>query len=143
MLFQLDQHTGILIKKAARLFEQVANKNLDELGVTYSQTIFLIRLWEKDGQNQAELSRSAGLRQPSVVRILDRMEKTGLITRKRNKEDRRIFNFYLTQKAKIACRHLEDNANAMHAIATQNISKNDIRKFNIILKCIIDNLQSS
>src|SRR5580698_7840145 len=107
MVFKLDEHTGVLIKKAARLFERVANINLDELGVTYAQTIFLVRLWEKDGQNQMELTKSAGLKQPTVVRILDRMQRDKLLKKIRNKEDRRICNFYLTEKAKNACKKLE------------------------------------
>jgi len=143
MSFTIDENTGILIKKAARLFEQVANKNLDELGVTYSQTIFLVRLWEKDGQTQIELAKSAGLKQPSVVRILDRMERDDLVTRKRNKLDRRVYNFYLTEKAKKACQHLEKKANSMHATATHNISKDAIKKFNKTIKYIIANLQAS
>lgn len=142
MSFKIDEHTGILIKKAARLFEQVANKNLDKLGVTFAQTIFLVRLWEKDGQTQIELARSAGLKQPSVVRILDRMERDGLITRIRNKDDRRVFNFYLTEKAKKACRKLENHANAMHDIATLNIAKKDIEKLNNLVTHIINNLQN-
>lgn len=143
MIFKIDEHTGILIKKAARLFEQIANKNLDKLGVTYSQTIFLVRLWEKDGQTQIELAKSAGLKQPSVVRMLDRMERDNLITRVRNKDDRRVFNFYLTEKAKKACRRLEDHANEMHDIATADIAKKDIEKLNQLLADIINNLQSS
>ena len=142
MPFKIDEHTGILIKKAARLFEQVANKNLDKLGVTYSQTIFLVRLWDKDGQNQIELANSAGLKQPSVVRILDRMERDDLISRVRNKDDRRVFNFYLTDKAKKACRKLEEHANAMHDIATLDVAKKDIDKFNKLITDIIDNLQN-
>lgn len=142
MIFKIDEHTGILIKKAARLFEQVANRNLDELGVTYSQTIFLVRLWEKDGQTQIELAKSAGLKQPSVVRILDRMERDNLITRVRNKEDRRVFNFYLTEKAKKACRKLEDHANEMHDIATVDIANKDVEKLNHLLAEIIKNLQN-
>jgi MarR family transcriptional regulator for hemolysin len=141
MPFKIDEHTGILIKKAARLFEQVANKNLDKLGVTYSQTIFLVRLWEKDGQSQIELAKSAGLKQPSVVRILDRMERDNLITRVRNQDDRRAFNFYLTDKANKACRKLEEHADAMHDIATVEISKKDIDKFNKIIASMIHNLE--
>lgn len=142
MPFKIDEHTGILIKKAARLFERVANKNLDKLGVTYAQTIFLVRLWDKDGQNQIELAKSAGLKQPSVVRILDRMERDRLINRVRNKDDRRVFNFYLTDKAKNACRKLESHANAMHDIATLNIGQKDVEKLNKIISNIIGNLQS-
>lgn len=140
MSFKIDEHTGILIKKAARLFEQVANKNLDKLGVTYAQTIFLVRLWDKDGQNQMELAKSAGLKQPSVVRILDRMERDKLITRIRNKDDRRVFNFFLTDKAKKACRKLEEHANTMHDIALLNIPKKEIEKLNKYISTIIENL---
>src|SRR5580658_5195988 len=104
MAFKIDEHTGVLIKKAARLFERVANMNLNELGVTYAQTIFLVRLWDTDGQNQMDLTKSSGLKQPTVVRILDRMERDMLITRVRNKRDKRSYNFFLTEKAKNACK---------------------------------------
>ena len=142
MPFNIDEHTGILIKKAARLFEQAANRDLDKLGVTYVQTIFLVRLWDKDGQSQIELAKSAGLKQPTVVRILDCMEKSGLITRARNVDDKRAFKFFLTAKAKKACRKLEDHANAMHEIATNKLSKKDTDKLNELLSFIISNLQA-
>ncbi len=141
MSFQIENHTGVLIKKAARLFEQVANKDLDKLGVTYAQTIFLIRLWGKDGQNQMELAKSAGLKQPTVVRLLDRMERDELVIRVRNKDDRRIFNFYLTPKAKKACQKLEAHANTMNSIANKSILKKDIEKLNQLVSSVINNLQ--
>jgi len=140
--FKTEKNTGILIKKAARLFEQAANRNLDQLGVTYSQTIFLVRLWESDGQSQMDLAKSAGLKQPSVVRILDRMERDGLITRVRNDTDRRIFNFFLTDKAKKACQKLQGEANTMHTLATQHFSKQDIEHLNNTLLGVIENLQT-
>jgi len=140
MAFQIEKNTGILIKKAARLFEQFANKSLDTLGVTYSQTIFLIRLWEKDGQNQIELTKSAGLKQPTVVRMLDRMERDGLVKRVRNDGDRRIYNFFLTEKAKKACKKLEGHAYAMQAIATKKLLKNEINNLNVLLTKVIGNV---
>lgn len=143
MPFNIDKHTGILIKKAARLFEQVANKDLDNLGVTYSQTIFLVRLWENDGQSQVDLAKSAGLKQPTTVRTLDRMERDGLITRVRNTEDRRVFNFYLTDRARKVCQKLEGYANSMHKTATKHISKRDTQTINKLLSVIITNLEDS
>jgi len=141
MSFHIEDHIGVLIKKAARLFEQVANKDLDKLGVTYAQTIFLIRLWENDGQNQMELAKSAGLKQPTVVRLLDRMERDELVTRIRNKEDRRVFNFYLTPKAKKVCQKLEAHADTMNSIASESIPKKDIEKLNQLVSSVIENLQ--
>ncbi len=141
MTFNLDEHTGVLIKKAARLFERVANMNLKELGVTYSQTIFLVRLWEKDGQNQKELIKSAGLKQPTVVGILDRMERDGLILRQQNPDDKRHYHFFLTEKAKKACMKLERQGVMMQSIATQNFETAEINQLNRTLQMVIQNLE--
>lgn len=142
MTFKTGNNIGVLIKKAARLFEQVANKDLDDLGVTYAQTTFLIRLWEKDGQNQMELTRSSGLKQPTVVRILDRMERDNLISRIKNSEDRRIFNFYLTDRARDICKKLEYHANGMQAIAGKRLTKSEMENLKNTLLRIIDNLEA-
>ena len=141
MNFYIEEHTGILIKKAARLFEHVANQDLDILGVTYAQTIFLIRLWGKDGQSQVDLARSSGLAQPTVVRALDRMERDGLISRKRNACDRRVFNFYLTDKAETICPKLESRSTAMNMISTKKMADHDIEQLNRYLLTIIENLE--
>lgn len=65
-----------------------------------------------------------------------------IITRVRNKDDRRVFNFYLTEKAKKACRKLEKHANEMHDVASLNMAKKDIDKLNQLLSDIIINLQN-
>lgn len=140
--FILDEHTGVLIKKAARLFERVANMNLEALGVTYSQTIFLVRLWEKDGQNQMELTKSAGLKQPTVVGILKRMERDELVRRIQNKKDKRNYHFYLTEKAKKACLELEKQGLTMQTIATEKLKNEEIKQLNKSLLTTIENLEN-
>jgi DNA-binding MarR family transcriptional regulator len=142
MSFKLNEHTGVLIKKAARLFERVANMNLSELGITHSQTTFLVRLWERDGQTQMELTKSSGLKQPTVVRLLDRMERDDLIKRVHNKEDRRSYNFFLTERAKLICKELEGQGKMMQAIAQGKLKVNAINTINDLLSVIIENLSS-
>lgn len=141
MSFKIQNHPGILLKKAARLFEQVSNKMLAGLGVTHAQTIILIRLWEKDGQSQIELTKSAGLDQSTVVRLLDRMERDNLIRRLQNTDDRRVFNFYLTTKAKKACQKLEEHSNAMDKLAHESLSKLDIENLTRLTIVVINNLE--
>jgi len=143
MRFQLETQTGVLIKKAARLFEQIANRDLGELEVTYAQTTILIRLWEQDGQNQMELAKSASLKQPTVVRLLDRMERDELLTRVRNTEDRRVFNFFLTAKAKKACQKLEGFSRAMNEIATKGLTQKEVATFHHLIQKIIANLDTA
>ena len=140
-MFILNEHTGVLIKKAARLFERVANQNLEELGVTYSQTIFLVRLWERDGQTQKELTQSAGLKQPSSVDILNKMERDGLLTRERNTTDKRCFHFFLTEKAKHACTKLEQQGAFMQHLATSHFAPAKVQQFNQDILSIIESLE--
>lgn len=142
MAINLNEHTGVLIKKAARLFERVSNMNLESLGVTYSQTIFLVRLWEKDGLTQMELTTSAGLKQPTVVGILNKMERDGLVTRVRSEEDKRCYHFFLTEKAKKACLELEKQGEFMQKLSTKHFSPESVSNLNQNLITVIENLQS-
>jgi DNA-binding MarR family transcriptional regulator len=114
--------------------------NLESLGVTYSQTIFLVRLWERDGQTQMELTKSAGLKQPTVVGILDKMERDGLLIRARSTEDKRCTHFYLTEKAKTACRELEKQGEFMQNLATERLGQADVDSLNHNLIAVIENL---
>lgn len=143
MPIRLESHTGVLIKKAARLFEQLANSYLEKIGITHTQSIFLVRLWGKEGQTQMELATSSGLKQPTVVRILDRMEREQLIKRVRNQQDRRAYNFFLTDKARKACAKLDEIADATNKIAIKGFSKQSAKLINDYLLKIINNLQAS
>lgn len=141
MTFNLNEHTGVLIKKAARLFERVSNLNLESLGVTYSQTIFLVRLWERDGQTQMELTKNAGLKQPTVVGILDKMERDDLVTRVRSEQDKRCYHFFLTDKAKTACRELEKQGVLMQNLSTGSLPAEQVKTLNQNLLYMIENLE--
>jgi DNA-binding MarR family transcriptional regulator len=141
MTFKIEDHPGILLKKAARLFEQVANKKLSYLGVTHAQTVILVRLWAKEGLNQMELVNSSGLDQSTVVRLLDRMERDELIYRIRNQQDRRVYNFFLTAKAKEICQKLEAHSYEMTELAHQSLSQQDMDKLTQLINTVIGNLE--
>ena len=96
-------YTSTLIKKAARLLEKEANVLLKPHNIMHGYTYFLMELYAQDGLTQTELQNAIGVEQPTVVRTLDRMERDGLIVRKKSSTDRRVFNIYLTDKA-IACK---------------------------------------
>lgn len=142
MRYKIDDHPGIMLKQIARLYEQVANACLKPLGITHAQSVILIRLWENEGFNQAELSKSASLDQSTVVRLLDRMEKDELIIRKKNPDDRRVFNFYLTTKSKKICQHLAEYSQTMTDIAHESFSENEFKQLKKLLIKIKMNIET-
>src|SRR3954470_16416154 len=59
------------------------------LELTPEQWIVLVQLWEKDGQSQSALSERTLRDRPTMSRILDTMEKSGLVERSVDAQDAR------------------------------------------------------
>jgi len=85
-------HTAMRIKIGLRrLFVQSG------LDVTPEQWVVLFRLYERDGLTQSELGDRTVKDKTTVTRILDRLEKKGLLYRRRDTRDRRSQRIYLTE----------------------------------------------
>jgi len=80
----------------AKLF----NQKLDKLGLTYTQFLVLLVLWETDGLSVKTLSSKLKLDSGTVTPILKRLEKADILSRKRNPNDERSVNVYLTEQGK-------------------------------------------
>lgn len=62
---------------------------LDEIGLTYTQYIAMMVLWEKKTLNVKELGNCLFLDSGTLTPLLKKMEAKGLLTRKRSAEDER------------------------------------------------------
>lgn len=71
---------------------------LGSVGLTYPQYLVLLVLWESDGITVKSLAQRLKLDSASITPLLQRLEKAGLLTRKRNVEDERIVNIHLTDE---------------------------------------------
>ncbi|MEO0826854.1 MAG: MarR family transcriptional regulator [Cyanobacteria bacterium J06635_15] len=60
------------------------------------QENLLMLLWECDGRSQSELSDLMEVEPPTVTKMLNRLEKGGLLERQRDPIDARICRIYLT-----------------------------------------------
>ena len=70
------------------------------LELTPEQWIVLARLWQRDGRTVSELSESTLRDKPTMSRILDSMEKSGLVTRAVDRADARSRIVSLTREGK-------------------------------------------
>lgn len=62
---------------------------LDEIGLTYTQYITMMVLWEKNTLTAKELGNQLLLDSGTLTPLLKKMEAKGLLTRERSKEDER------------------------------------------------------
>ena len=85
---------------AARLMMGAYHPYLDPLGITYPQYLVLLVLWEQDKQPVCDIGKRLMLDTNTMTPLLQRMEKAGLITRTRGKEDTRQRIVSLTKQGK-------------------------------------------
>lgn len=63
---------------------------LKPLGLTYTQYIVLMVLWEKESVNVGQLGEVLHLDAGTLTPLLKRLEKAGYVTRERSREDERV-----------------------------------------------------
>lgn len=68
--------------------------------ITPEQWAVLIRLWERDGRTQGELSEATFRDSPTMSRIVDGMEDRGLLQRRADEQDRRVRWIHLTRRGR-------------------------------------------
>lgn len=70
---------------------------LKPLGLTYTQYIVFLVLWEKDGITVGEICDKLLLDNGTISPLLKKMQQAGYIERRRNEEDDRIVMITLTE----------------------------------------------
>ena len=90
---------GHLISLAARGFARLSEMRLKPLGFGVGHLPVLVALQDGQVQSQRDLARFARIEQPSMAKMLDRMERDGLICRTPDPADRRSSQISLSQIA--------------------------------------------
>jgi MarR family transcriptional regulator for hemolysin len=100
------------LTKVSRRVRTVFNQQVTAHGLTYPRARALFRLAKKPNMTQTELACELELEQATLVRLLDRMEENGLISRQPDPRDRRAKLVALTP-------HGEEQATFVQRIADQ------------------------
>lgn len=103
---KLDNQVCFRLYTASRLVTQAYRPLLEPLGLTYPQYLVLMVLWEKDHQTVTEICRRLVLESNTLTPLLQRMEKEGLLVRKKGTADSRQTLVSLTRKGL----HLQEQA---------------------------------
>jgi|APLak6261703504_1056268.scaffolds.fasta_scaffold10318_2 DNA-binding MarR family transcriptional regulator len=94
------ESVGSFIKYAMHAFHRTIDEKVADLGLTSMQWGPLVLLAQGKATTAAELSRCNGVDTSTMTRMLDRLESKGLVTRKRNSNDRRVFDIELTPEGR-------------------------------------------
>jgi DNA-binding MarR family transcriptional regulator len=95
---KLGEFLCFAVYSANLAFGRAYRPILEKLGLTYTQYIVLVALWEKDDQTVGELGDKMFLESNTLTPILKKLEQSGFIERRRDPADERQVRIKLTAK---------------------------------------------
>jgi DNA-binding MarR family transcriptional regulator len=113
MRSQLPRRILDLLQEARRNFERLLRRAFEQYQLTIPQIAVIVLLNEHKEMSISDISQKMGLSKSTVSGIIDRMERMGIVRRKRSDQDRRIVAAVLTEQFQRHGSELEQSFNAL------------------------------
>jgi DNA-binding MarR family transcriptional regulator len=94
---EASNSVGYLIKRCGVLLTQIAERRFEAISVSFTQWVTLMRLSaEQSHLSATQLSRELGHDMGALTRVVDELERRGLVRRERSRRDRRAVEIAIT-----------------------------------------------
>jgi DNA-binding MarR family transcriptional regulator len=133
---KLSSFLCFAIYSANLAFGKAYRPILDELGVTYTQYIALIALWEEDNQSVSHLGEKLYLESNTLTPILKKLETMGYVQRRRAQADQRQVMISLTESG----RRLREKGLHMNLVAACGLAADQFPRLQQTVVEVRDNL---
>ena len=142
--FKKSELYSFITGKASTAIARRLQKNFKQAGIeiTIEQWSVLYHLWKEDGQSQQQLCDATFRDKPSITRLVDNLEKLGLVKRTSSKNDRRINKICLTPEAENLQVQTMEVANQTLNEALVGVTNGQIEIAKEVLNMVYENLSS-
>ncbi|HZA07228.1 MAG TPA: MarR family winged helix-turn-helix transcriptional regulator [Nitrososphaeraceae archaeon] len=140
--YDFENSIGFIVNRTARAFVKALDSELREkVGITVGQWKVIVMLVNQNGLTQKEIADKLGLEGPTLIPIIDKMEKERLVVRKVDVDDRRNNRIYRTEKANELWNKMLECATNIRKVSLKNIPEKDIDVMKNVLEKIWHNLR--
>ena len=131
-----------MLKTSAKAWEKAADIELRErFGLTGAKWKIITILSIKEGITQKHIADMAFVEAPTLVPVIDQMEKEGYVTRQSDPNDRRNNLIFMTKKSKDIVDPIIDCILKIRNMGLDKISKKDMEAAKKVLAQIIINTE--
>ncbi|HWW65861.1 MAG TPA: MarR family transcriptional regulator [Sphingomonadaceae bacterium] len=132
---------GFLMHDVARLIRLRFDAQSRALGVTRPQWRALLNLAHEPGLTQAELAERIDVERITACRMVDRLAEAGLVERRADPTDRRVWRLHLLPPSLAIVEKLTELGAAIEREALSHVSEEEARQLAASLKRIRDGLR--
>jgi DNA-binding MarR family transcriptional regulator len=114
----------------------------EQYGLTGSQ-LLVLKMLEPQGQlSLSELSERIRAKNSTVTGIIDRMERDGLVVRRRSGEDRRVVHIELTPRGKKLANDAEADPKQLYRALLEELSPRDAAELERIMSKLVSHVRT-
>ena len=132
---------GLHLTRTARLVSRAFDDALAGAGGSVPVWLILISLKTQWLANQRKLAEAIGIQGATLTHHLNSMERGGLLTRRRDPDNRRIHVVDLTEKGERMFHRLRETAIAFDRRLRADLADEDIAVFERVLAKLAENVQ--
>ncbi len=133
---------GPRIGRVAKITKANFNKAVSSEGLFSGQHQIIILLMKHYKLTVSELAQELGVAYSTASVSIKRMEKSGYVQKKADKNDKRITYIYLTEKGKSVPENIKRNMDLQENIITKGMTENEIMLLSDLLDKIVENYES-
>lgn len=126
MKHTLERDPVVLVSDVARTVRTLADARAREHGMTRAQWMILVRLNKQPGISQNELAALIEVEPITVGRLIDRLERQGMVERHPDPSDRRVWRLRLTPKAQPMLKTIAKARAELNSILTVGLPENTL-----------------
>ncbi len=143
LLYDFEESVGYWLTLATQAFHRAVGEEVAPHGITYRQSMVLAWLALEGELSQAELATKMMVEPPTLVGILDRMERDGWITRNSCPSDRRKKLIRATTTAEPVWEKIAEGGRRVRARATEGLTDEERETLKRLLSRVTQNLASA
>lgn len=140
-MFNYEDTLGYYVNRVVIRYKKELIARFKDYDITTEQWGILTRMKYSDGISQTQITAKTLKDLPTVTRILDKLQKKGLIIKEQDPKDSRATLIFLTDEAKELVIRLDKVAKEVENKATQSLETQDIEKIKTLLSIMVSNLE--
>ena len=125
----------VLLNDLGRLIRTEADRRARAHGMTRAQWLILSRVQRAPGLSQRELAEILEVEPITVGRLVDRLEVRGLVERRPDPDDRRVWRLHLRPEAESVLAALDQHREAIRLLVTKGVGDAELaRAIDVLLR---------
>ena len=136
----LEQFLPYLLNRAGARIAAAFNAEMRQIGASLQVWRVLAALREKDGRRMGDLSETTSIEVSTLTRLVDNMEKDGLVVRRRDSGDARAIALHVTASGRRLTQRIVPIAERYEAVALAGFSAGEAEILKAALRRLYANM---